>query len=123
MSSLTRKDLMKIKARAFRHRIWFKALSRAERAIIDLTIKCVERVRSPTLAAIVSSVVGKVLKILESRFLATVNRVGSTIAEKVSGVAERWDNKNASSWKHDSSFIRVLGINAVNSRGLGIYGG
>jgi len=123
MPSLTRKSLMKIKARAFRRRVWFKALSRAERAIIDLTIKCVERVRSPTLAAIVSSVVGKVLKTLKSGFLETADRVGSTIAKKVSGVAERWGNENASSWKRDSSFIRILGINAVNARGFSIYGG
>ena len=123
MSSLTRKGLMKIKARAFRRRVWFKVLSRAERAIIDLTIKCVERVRSPTLATIVSSIVGKILKILKSGFLETVNRVGSAIAEKVCKIAERWGNENASSWKRDSSFIRVLGMNAVNSRGLSIYGG
>jgi len=114
---------MKIKARALRHKMWFKTLSRAERAIIDLTVKCVERVRSPILAAIVSSIVGKVLKILESRFLQTVNRIGSAIAEKVCGIAERWGNEDASSWKHDSSFIRVLGINAVNSRGFSVYRG
>jgi len=106
---------MKIKARAFRHRVWFKALSRAERAIIDLTIKCVEEVRSPTLATIVSSIVGKVLKILKSRFLATVNRVGSAIAEKICGIAQRWGNVNASRWKHDSGFIWFLGISAVNT--------
>jgi len=115
MSSLARKGLMKIKARALRHRIWFKTLSRAERAIIDLTVKCVERVRSSTLAAIVSSIVSKVLKILKSGFLEKVNRVGSAIAEKVCGVAEGWGNENASSWKHDSGFIRFLGVSAVNT--------
>jgi hypothetical protein len=109
---------MKIKARAFRHRVWFKVLSRAERAIIDLTVKCVERVRSPVLAAIVSSIVGKVLKILKSGFLEKVNRVGSAIAEKVCGVAEGWGNENASSWKHDSGFIRFLGVNAIATLGV-----
>jgi len=120
---LDRKSLMKIKKRASRHGVWFKALSRVERSIIDLTIKCVERVRSPTLATIVSSIVGKVLKTLESRFLETVNRVGSAIAEKVCAVAERWGSENASSWKRNSSFIRILGINTVNSRGFSIYRG
>jgi len=118
MSLLTRKDLMKIKARAFRRRVWFKALSRTERAIIDLTIKCVERVRSPVLATIVSSVVDKVLKILESRFLKIVNRVGSAIAEEVCRIALDWRNVSASSWKHDSDFISFLGINAINTIGV-----
>ena len=120
MSSLTRKSITKIKTRALRHRVWFKALSRTERAIVDLTIKCVERVRSPTLASIVSSIVGKVLKILEGGFLETVNRVGSAIAKKVCGIAERWGNEDASSWKRDSGFIRFLGANAVNSRGFSV---
>jgi len=116
MSMLTRKNLMKIKARAMRHRAWFKALPRAERAIVDLTIKCVERVRSSTLAMIVSSIVGKILMILKSRFFEKVNRVGSAIAEEVCRIALGWGNFIASSWKHDSDFIRFLGVNAVNSR-------
>ena len=119
---LTRKSLMKVKVGALRHRVWFKALSRTERAIVNLTIKCVTRVRSPTLATIVSGIVSKVLKILNEGFLEIVNRVGSEIAKKVCGVAERWGNEKASSWKRDSTFIRVLGINAVNSRGLSAYG-
>ena len=118
MSSLTRKGLMKVKARAFRHRVWFKTLSRTERAIIDLTIQCVERVRSPTLATIVSSIVDKVLKILESRFLKNVNKVGSAIAEEVCRIALGWGNVSASSWKHDSDFISFLGINAINTIGV-----
>ena len=106
---------MKIKARAMRHRIWFKALPRAERAIIDLTIKCVERVRSPTLTMIVSSIVSRVLVILKSRFLEKVNKVGSTIAKEVCRIALGWGNVDAPSWKRDSDFIRSLGVNAVNS--------
>jgi len=92
MPSLTRKDLM----------------------------KCVKRVRSPTLAAIVSSVVSKVLKILESRFLEKVKRIGRAIAQKICRIALGWGNVSASSWKHDSGFVRLLGVNAIDTRGVKI---
>ena len=114
---------MKIKAKALRRRVWFRALSRVERGILDLTIRCVEKVRSPFLARTIFDIINKILKTLESGFLEKVNNVGSAIAEKVCGIAERWGNRDASSWRRDSSFIRFLGINAVNSGGFGIYGG
>jgi hypothetical protein len=123
LSSLTRKGLMKIKARAMRHRVWFKALPRAERAIMDLTIKCVERVRSPTLTMIVSSIVSRVLMILKNRFLEKVNTVGSTIAKEVCRIALAWGNVGASSWTRDSDFIKSLGVNAINSKVFSVYEG
>ncbi|TET18879.1 hypothetical protein E3J74_08860 [Candidatus Bathyarchaeota archaeon] len=120
---LTRQRLMRIKTRALRRRVWFKVTSRLERGIIDLTIRCVERVRSLVLAGILSEIIRKIVRTLENGFLEMVNRVGGTIAEKVCGIAERWGNENASTWRHDSGFIRFLGINAVNSRSFGVCEG
>jgi len=120
---VTRQGLMKIKAKALRRRVWFTALSRVERCIVDLTIRCVEEVRSPVLAKTILNVINKILKTLESGFLEKLNRVGSAIVEKIFRIALGWGNRNASSWKQDSSFIRFLGLNAVNSGGLGINGG
>ena len=113
---LTRQGLSRIKTRALRQRVWFKALSRVERGIVDLTIRCVEKVKSPVLTGAIIDIVGKVLKILENGFLEIVKRVGSAAAEKVCGIAEEWGNENASSWKRDSGFIRFLGVNAVNNQ-------
>lgn len=115
MSSLTRKGLMKIKARALRHRVWFKTLSRAERAIIDLTIKCVERVRSHILTRVISKIIDKILKTLKNGFLETADKVGREVAEGLCRIAGRWGNRTASGWKHDRGFIRFLGVNAVNT--------
>jgi len=120
---LTRQSLMKIKTRALRQRVWFKALSRVERGIVDLTIRCVEKVKSPVLTRVIMDIVGKVLKILEDGFLEMVKRVGSAVAEKVCGIAEGWGNESASGWRYDSEFIRFLGVNAVNSRGFRVCGG
>ena len=106
---------MKIKAKALRRRVWFRALSRVERCIVDLTIRCVEKVRSPFLARTILNIINKILKTLESGFLQKVNKVGSAIAEKVSRIALGWGNVSASSWKHDSDFIRFLGVSLVNT--------
>jgi len=106
---------MKIKARALRHRLWFKALSRAERAIIDLTIKCVERVRSRILTKVISKIVAKILKTLKNSFLETADKFGRVIAEGLCRIAGRWGNRTASGWKHDLNFIRFLGVNTVNT--------
>ena len=114
---------MKIKAKALRRRVWFRALSRVERCIVDLTIRCVERVRSPVLARTIFAIINKILKTLENRFLEKVNKVGSAVAEKVCRIALGWGNVGASSWRRDVDFVRFLGINAVNSGGFGIYGG
>lgn len=111
----TRKGLMNIRAKALRQRVWFKALSKAERAVIDLTIKCVERVRSRILTRIISKIVDKILKTLENGFLDVADKVGREIAEQLCRIAGEWGNKTSSSWKHDFSFARFLGVNAVNT--------
>jgi len=120
---LTRQGLMRIKIRALRRRVWFKATSRLERGIVDLTIRCVERIRSSVLAGILSEIVRRILRTLENGFLEMVNRVGRAVAEKICAIAEGWGNENASSWKHDSGFIRFLGINTVDSRSFGVCEG
>jgi hypothetical protein len=115
MSSLTRKGLTRIKARALRHRVWFKTLSRAERAIIDLTIKCVERIQSRILTRVISKILDKILKTLKNSFLETADKVGRETVERLCKIAGRWGNKAASGWKHDFCFIRFLGVNIANT--------
>jgi hypothetical protein len=111
---LTRQGLIKARVRAVRQRVWFKALSRVERSILDLTIRCVERVRSRILARIVSNILAKILKTLEPSFLEAAMRIGREIADEVCGIAEKWGNSFASRWKRDLGFARFLGVTAVN---------
>jgi hypothetical protein len=113
--SLTIKGLMKIKARALRHRVWFKTLSRAERAIIDLTIKCVERIRSHILTRVISKIFDKILKTLKNSFLETADKVGRETVERLCRIAGKWGNRTASGWKLDLGFIRFLGVNTTNT--------
>jgi len=111
---IAKQDLLRIKAKALRLNIWFKVLSRTERAMIDLTIKCVARIRSHILEGAISSIIDKILKALESRFLSNAEKAGREIADKLGRIAQKWGNREASNWKRDKVFIRFLGINAVN---------
>jgi hypothetical protein len=103
-----------VKTRALRLKVWFKALSKTERAIMDLTLKCVERVRSHLLEATIWNIINKILRALDLRFLVTAEKVGREIAKQLSLIAERWGNKEASTWKLDIGFVRFLGISSVN---------
>jgi len=111
----TRQDLTKIKSRALRTRVWFRALSKVERAILDLTIKCVENVRSRVLEGTISTITNKIMRSLEDVFLEKAERIGQDIAEALCAIGERWGNKTSSAWKCDRCFIRFLGVNALNT--------
>jgi hypothetical protein len=113
---LSRESLLAISKRAYRKGVWYKALTRVERGIVDLTVKYVEKVRSPVLARIIAKIVYKVLKALRSRFLVKVEMLGYGLAERICRLAVEWGNAGASNWKYDRGFIRCLGINAISSR-------
>jgi len=106
---------MKIRSRALRTRVWFNALSRVERAIVDLTIKCVEKVRSNVLARTISTIVGKLLQSLEEGFMTRAERVGCKIAGKLCTLGERWGNRACPTWRRDKCFVKFLGVNALNT--------
>jgi len=111
---LTSQGLTKIKFKAVRKGVWYEALSRTERAIVDLTIKCVENVKSPTLTKTITKILNKVTQTLQC-FLDKAQQVGSDLALRLSMVAEKWGNKTAQKWKHDKKFIKFLGVTALNT--------
>jgi hypothetical protein len=110
---LSRGGLLAIRKRAYRKGVWYKALTKLERGIVDLTVKYVEKVKSPVLARIITKIVCKVLKALRSRFLVKVETLGYELAERICRLAVEWGNPGASNWKYDMKFVRFLGINAV----------
>jgi len=112
---LTKQGLIKVKTRALRKGVWFKALSRIERSIVDLTIRCVEIIRSHKLAETVSGIINKILEALGSNFLKTVERIGTEIVEGICQIAEEWGNEDSSAWKYEVGFVRFLGMNAIST--------
>lgn len=112
---LTSQGLMRIKTRALRSKVWFRLLSRTERAILDLTIKCVDRVRSSVLAKAISEIISRLVRTLRENFMERAEKFGRMMAEGLSKVAQKWGNKNARAWKHERSYVIFLGVNAANT--------
>ena len=106
--------LASLRRDALRRRVWFHVLSKVERSVVELTVRYVDQIRSLKLSLAIGRVVCKILEALRNRFLKRVECVGYGIAEKISKIAVGWGYVEASSWKHDLSFIRFLGVNTVN---------
>jgi len=112
---LGKNELAKIKAKAMRRGIWFRLLTRAERAQMDLTMKIVKRIRSFILAKVVTSIVKKLLNAMESKVARLMREVGQSLARKLSGTAQNWGNESARQWISDPGFVQYLTINYMNT--------
>jgi len=112
---LTRSMLANVRIRAMRRGIWFKVLNRLERAGIDLTLKVVEKVRSSVLTKMLTSIVEKLSKALESRVARTMREVGYSLAQQISLIAQEWGNKSAVKWKTDRGFVQYLAVTHMNT--------
>ena len=112
---LTRVELNKIKVRAIRRGLWFKVLSRVERATIDLALKVVRRVRSVVLAKVLVTIIEKLLDAMENNVGRMMKEVGRGLAKKISEIAKDWGNKSAVHWATDFGFTRYLTIMCINT--------
>ena len=118
---MTREWLVSVRKMALRRRVWFGVLSRMERGVVELTIRCVDKVRSARLALVIGRIVCKILDASRSRFLMRVDGVGYDLAERISKIAVGWGYVGASGLRQDLGFVRYLGVNAVsNNSGWGL---
>ncbi|MEM2703219.1 MAG: hypothetical protein QXR45_08670 [Candidatus Bathyarchaeia archaeon] len=101
--------LAKIKREAVRRKVWFR-LSKVERALVDLTLKCVKQPRSPRLIGVLASIIVKVKAFLAGPLRWLMGQVGKPLAMKLSKIAESWGNKEARKWAEDEGFIRFLTV-------------
>ena len=111
---LEKSQLMKLKLKAMRAGVWFKALPRIDRVLLDLTIRVAGSVRSFTLAQKVLTVIRKLESVMESRFLRAVRENGFPIARKLGLIAQRWGNTTAKNWESDEGFARYLAAKSLN---------
>jgi len=111
-----REVLAKLKTIAVRRGLWFRVLSALERAVIDLTLKVVERVRSSTLKEALKSIASKVVEALKSRsFKERAMAISRVLAERLVRIAERLGNKSAREWAEDPNFVMYLGVSWLNT--------
>jgi len=112
---LGKNELAKMRAKAMRRGVWFRVLTRAERAQMELTMKIVKRIRSFLLAKVVASIMKKLLDAMESRVARLMREVGQNLARKLSETAQNWGNKSARQWIADPGFVQYLTINYINT--------
>jgi hypothetical protein len=111
---LNRTQLVKLRVKAMRAGVWFKALPRIDRVLIDLTIKVAENIRSSYLAKSIFDVVGKLEGLLESSVLKSLRLIGRPLAKKISIIGQSIGNASAKNWAGDSSFAFFLAVMHTN---------
>ncbi|MCW3998713.1 MAG: hypothetical protein NWE93_00555 [Candidatus Bathyarchaeota archaeon] len=111
---LNRIQLANLKRKAVRAGVWYRALPRIDRVLVDLTIKVTENIRSPHLAKSIFAVVGKLEELLMSRIHRLAHTVGRSLAEKTSQIAQSWGNASAKRWSTDWSFAIYLAVLQAN---------
>ncbi len=115
IDNLTQANLAEIRKKALRHGAWFKVLDRTERAILSLTIRCVERIKSPRLAEIVRTILIKLRDAMKGKVERIMETTGCQLAQKLSQVAQSWGNMSAQGWAKDLNFIQYLAITLMNT--------
>jgi hypothetical protein len=113
-SFLNKTQLVKLRLKAIRAGVWFRALPRIDRVLIDLTIKVASSIRSATLARNILAVTKKLEGLLESRLLRAFRGVALQLAQKLSIAAQKWGNASAKRWASDVSFVTFLAIMHIN---------
>jgi len=109
---LTNHLLLKIKRKAIRLKAWYK-LNNIERETINLTIKCVDKIKSIKLKNIILKILNKIKEIFENDFLNKIYENGLKEIVKIIKIAYSWGNKNSLNWIKDKSFIFYLGIKNI----------
>ncbi|MEM3150734.1 MAG: hypothetical protein QXT49_07085 [Candidatus Nezhaarchaeales archaeon] len=108
---------MELKLLALRRRVWFKALSKVERLIVDLTVRVVSRVRSIQLAKALSSIANKLQEWLSSRktFKEMALEAGLKVAKRIVKVAVKLNVEKAYEWLNDQAYVFYLGVSYLNT--------
>ena len=113
-SFLNKAQLLKLKLKAIRAGVWFRALPRIDRVLVDLTIRVASSIRSATLAKNILAVTKKLELLLESRLLRAFRGVALQLAQKLSLLAQKWGNTFAKSWASDGAFVSFLAVMHIN---------
>ncbi len=111
---LKRTRLISLKQNAIRRGVWFRALPRIDRAIVELTIKIGSEIKSQTLAKSIMSVTRKLEQLLENGNTGAITQIGFHLARKLGLIAETWGYKGALKWGSNVDFVRYLAIIKLN---------
>jgi hypothetical protein len=108
-------SIVKLRTKALRSGIWYRALNRIDRVLVDLTIKVIKTsIRSTSLINRLLSVSTKLESFLENKLSRATREIGFPIACKLSTLAQSWGNKQAHLWSKDLDFAKYLAAMKLN---------
>ena len=113
-SFLNKKQLLELKLKALRSGVWFKALRRIDRVLIDLTIRVAGGVRSIILAKGIFAVTRKLEGIMETRISRVLREIGIPLAQRLSLQGQKWGNTSAKNWASAPSLVNFLAVMHIN---------
>jgi len=111
----SRERLARIRTIAIRKGVWYKTLDKAERGLVELTIRIVKRIGSPLLKRVLTSIFRKLQTVMENKIAYFARKAGRQLAEKLSLIAQSWGNASAFWWRAENNFIRFLTVIHVNT--------
>jgi galactitol-specific phosphotransferase system IIC component len=112
---LSKAQLVRLRLKAMRAGVWFRALPRIDRVLVDLTIRVASSIRSVTLAKNLLAVTKKLEGLLENSLLRAFREVGVRLAQKLSLIAQKWGNTSAKTWASDVPFVKFLAVMHINA--------
>jgi hypothetical protein len=111
-------NLFEARKFALRRGIWFRALNRLERGVVDLTVRYVDEIRSAKLTKVLTVILAKLQLAVESVMDKMVRSDGFAQARKISRVALSWGRVSALAWAEDGDFARFLAVMLMNGSGI-----
>ena len=100
---LTRAELVRVRVRALRRRVWLRATRRVERALVDATIKAIERVKSPALTEVKLVAPAPVSRPFPMRAVEPI------LARRPSAIDPIALSRAARSWPGSGAYSQALG--------------
>jgi hypothetical protein len=113
--TFSRTQLVTLRLKAKRTGVWFRALSRIDRVLVDLTIMVADNVKSTTLTRNLQVIIRKLETILQDNHLRFLMDAASRQAQKLSLLAQRWGNVSAGQWVNDASFVLFLAVMRIHT--------
>jgi hypothetical protein len=102
--------LAEVREEAKRKNVWWKSLRKIDRDVLDLTIKCVDKPKSPKLIDAIAKIIVKIKGALMSPIYRLMEQIGRPLAKKLSRIAKSWGNETADKWVEDQGFVKYLTI-------------
>ena len=112
---LTRGFLLKIRRRAIRKRVYYRALDRLERGILDLSSRLLDSAQSVVLLQQLFEIVMKLEEALKGRFQRHVESFGVRRVAQIIMQAVKFGYRDAVRWLRDPGFMEYLTVMDLNS--------